>query len=92
MYLRRDEELVLDVDEVLGLVDELDVCGQVNAKSERGHHEKDAQAFWILCSVRTPCDQSETLRTTCTLHVLGFGGWYGGSGSSSSGARCQYCR
>ena len=52
----------------------------------------NVQAFWILCSVRTPCDQSETLRTTCTLHVLGFGGWYGGSGSSSSGARCQYCR
>ena len=57
---------------------------------------KDSQAFWMLFSVNTPCDQSDTLLTTCTLHPLGLGRGYAPPSSTSWSTspyrrRCQRC-
>lgn len=56
---------------MLRLFNQLDIYRTQGTLSYRlmRTNTKLSQASWILCSVNTPCDQSETLRTACMRHL-----------------------
>lgn len=84
------ETINTNIDKMLCFLNHLQVYVHIWDSVLTGRIVTFSQAFWILCSVSTPWDQSLTLRTTWTVHVPFLGSGYSGSGSTRPCHLCLY--